>query len=262
MSNGFPSTFRLFYVSLPAQTQTMLRIVFSVFLFCIIALSAASDDRGDLQHWRAGKVVSPDAIKHYGGVDLCFNAIPLSDSLFMRIQGLSYKAGCTIPREDLRYIQVLHYNIKGDILLGEMICHKRIAADLVSIFHKLFDVRYPIERMVLIDEYEADDERSMLANNSSAFNFRYVSGTRKLSAHSKGLAVDINPRYNPYIRRNRKGETLCSPEGSRLYANRSADFPYKIVSGDACHREFTKHGFTWGGNWKYSKDYQHFEKRE
>lgn len=113
--------------------------------------------------------------------------------------------------------------------------------------------------MVLIDEYDADDEASMAANNSSAFNFRYVSGTTRLSKHAKGLAVDVNPRYNPYVRR-RNGKTKVGPAGSEKYADRTQKFDYKIEKDDLCCRLFKQYGFRWGGDWKNSKDYQHFEK--
>lgn len=192
--------------------------------------------------------------------DGAFTQQSLSDTVFSRIRGKSYAEGCTLPREDLRYLQVLHYNKEGEVCRGELVCHKDIAADLLAIFRRLYEARYPIGRMVLVDEYGADDEASMRANNSSAFNFRFISGTRRLSAHSRGMAVDINPKYNPYVRR-RNGRTVVSPEGSDAYADRTKDFPYKIERGDLCHRLFTEYGFVWGGDWKNSKDYQHFEKR-
>ena len=189
-----------------------------------------------------------------------FRCEGVSDAVFARIQGKSFKDDCTTPRDDLRYLRVLHYNKVGEVLEGELVCHKSIADDLLSIFHELYKARYPIERMVLIDEYDADDEASMRANNSSAFNFRFISGTRRLSRHAQGMAIDINPLYNPYIRQ-RNGRTLVSPSGAEAYTDRTKDFPYKIVKGDLCYRLFKKYGFTWGGDWKNSKDYQHFEKK-
>lgn len=114
--------------------------------------------------------------------------------------------------------------------------------------------------MVLIDEYDAQDGPSMRANNSSAFNFRFVAGTGVLSSHSRGMAVDINPLYNPYVKTN-GGRTVVDPAEAAPYADRTRDFPYKIAEDDPCCREFLRHGFTWGGHWKSLKDYQHFEKR-
>ena len=193
------------------------------------------------------------------GVDDGFLAYVIPDSIFDRMQGKSFAAGCTTPRADLRYLRVLHYNKEGKVLHGELVCHKDIADDLLHIFRELYKARYPIERMELIDKYDADDEASMRDNNTSAFNFRYIAGSRRLSRHSLGMAIDINPRYNPYVRW-RDGRRLVSPDNGKEYADRTCDFPYKIVEGDLCHRLFKEHGFTWGGDWKTSKDYQHFEK--
>lgn len=189
-----------------------------------------------------------------------FTQSEITDEIFRRIRGKSFPEECTTSREALRFLRLSHYNGEGEVCQGELICHHSIAEDLLDIFRQLYDARYPIERMVLIDEYDADDEASMAHNNTSAFNFRYISGTRRLSKHSLGLAVDINPLYNPYVRQ-RGGKTLVSPSGAAPYADRSKDFPYKIDRNDLCYRLFKAHGFTWGGDWKNSKDYQHFEKK-
>jgi hypothetical protein len=143
---------------------------------------------------------------------------------------------------------------------GELICHKDIADDLLTIFQELYKAAYPIERMVLIDEFDADDEASMRANNTSAFNFRRASGMQRLSSHSTGKAIDINPLYNPLVK-ERGGRTLFYPSNAGAYIDRTKYFPYKIEKGDLCYRLFKKYGFSWGGDWKSSKDYQHFEKR-
>lgn len=128
-----------------------------------------------------------------------------------------------------------------------MICNKAVCNDLIAIFRTLYQAEYPIERMVLIDEYDADDERSMQANNSSAFNFRFVSGTRKLSSHSLGMAVDINPLYNPYVKKGKSGKTTVYPQNAMPYVDRTKTFPFKIDKNDLCYKEFIKRGFTWGG---------------
>ena len=113
--------------------------------------------------------------------------------------------------------------------------------------------------MRLIDNYEADDELSMRDNNSSAFNFRFISHTTKVSKHGLGLAVDINTLYNPYTKTLRDGTRIVEPATGEPYLDREASFPYKIVRGDLCWRLFTERGFTWGGDWTSVKDYQHFE---
>lgn len=188
-----------------------------------------------------------------------FTIDTISDKVFARMQGRSFPEGCTVKREDLRYLRLLHRNADDSICQGEMVCHKSIAQDLVEIFQKLYEAHYPIERMRLIDDYDADDEASMSDNNSSCFCFRTVDGTKTLSNHARGLAVDINTLYNPYVR-NRNGRLLISPDGAKPYVDRSKDFKYKIVEGDLCHRLFLEHGFRWGGSWSTMKDYQHFEK--
>lgn len=196
---------------------------------------------------------------HAQQVDTLFCQRQIDEGVFQRIKGKSYKEGCTVPLTDLRYLQVMHYDGNGNVCRGELICHYSISDDLLAIFRKLYEARYPIERMVLVDEYDADDEASMADNNTSAFNFRYVSGTRRLSKHSQGLAIDINPFYNPYVRK-RGGKNLISPKGAEAYADRTQSFPYKIDRNDLCYKLFKAHGFRWGGDWKNSKDYQHFEK--
>lgn len=114
--------------------------------------------------------------------------------------------------------------------------------------------------MVLVDEYRADDETSMRANNTSCFCYRTVAGSRKVSAHAMGMAVDINPLYNPYVKRRANGRLFIQPANADPYTHRERRFDYKIERGDLCHRLFLQHGFSWGGAWRSLKDYQHFEK--
>ena len=97
----------------------------------------------------------------------------------------------------------------------------------------------------------------MQANNTSCFNYRKIAGSDKLSNHSHGLAVDINPLYNPYVT-----AAAVSPSGSGPYADRSSEFISKIDHEDLAYRLFTEHGFIWGGDWVSRKDYQHFEKSD
>ena len=191
--------------------------------------------------------------------DDAFYAIPIPDEIFAKMQGKSYKDDCTIPRDDLRYIHVLHKNIEGETLEGEMVCSKLIAEDLLEIFRELYEQSYPIEKMRLIDEYDANDELSMTDNNSSCFNYRTISHTNKISKHGLGVAVDINTLYNPYTKVV-DGERIIEPAAGAPYLDRDADFPYKIERGDLCYNLFISHGFEWGGDWPDRKDYQHFEK--
>ena len=185
---------------------------------------------------------------------------PLSEDMKKRITGLSYKEDCPIPYEDLRYVSILYVNFKGNTSTGELICNKAIAQDLVEIFYELYQADYQIEQIRLVDEYNADDNLSMQDNNSSCFNYRTIAGTSKISMHGQGLAIDINPFFNPYVTYH-NGETQVAPVGAESYVDRSQPFAYKIDENDLCYKLFTEHGFHWGGHWNSSKDYQHFEKK-
>lgn len=214
-----------------------------------------------LEEWQVGKEVSAENVRKYG-TDRCFASMPISDAVFNRIYGNSYKKDCRVLRSSLRYLHLLHYTLDGRIKLGEMICHKDIADDLTDIFRKLFEAKYPIENMQLIDNYGADDIRSMEYNNTTCFNYRTVAGSKKLSNHSLGKAVDINPLYNPYVKRRQDGTYKVSPEKGRQYADRTKTFKYKIDRNDLAYRLFKQHGFRWGGDYRSLKDYQHFEKED
>ena len=189
---------------------------------------------------------------------------PLTDEVKERITGISYpENGCTVPYEDLNYVGLKYIDFKGQEQTGELICNKAIAQDMVEIFHELYRNEYRLESVHLIDEYDGDDTASVTENNTSCFNYRVVDGTASLSKHAYGLAIDVNPYYNPYVvfGRNSDGSDYISPPGSEIYADRSQSFAYKIDENDLCYRLFTEHGFTWGGNWNSTKDYQHFQKK-
>lgn len=191
--------------------------------------------------------------------DSLFYSTEITPEIQKRIAGISYKENDNIALSELRYIQVPYYGFDGETHIGELIVNRDIESDILEIMKELYDNQYPIEKMQLIDEYGADDEKSMEDNNTSAFNYRCVNGSTKLSKHSLGLAIDINPRYNPCVRKI-DGELSVEPANGSAYTDRSQDFPYKIDENDLCYRLFMEHGFTWGGNWNSLKDYQHFEK--
>lgn len=189
-----------------------------------------------------------------------FTASVITEEIYERINGCSYVENENISLEELRYLKILHIGFDGEEHEGELIVNQAIADDILEIMQQLYQNQYPIERMVLVDEYDGDDEKSMQANNTSCFNYRTVEGSEKLSKHSYGLAIDINPFYNPCVRSYADGSTKSFPEGSDEYADRSKDFPYKIDQDDLCYRLFTEYGFRWGGTWNSLKDYQHFDK--
>ncbi len=231
-----------------------------IFTFIMLSCNVHSAEVENLKNWNAGAVITTEAIKIYGE-EKTFVSSEISKDIYDRIYGKSYKTDCTIPLTDLCYLKILHYDIDGKIRIGEMICNKMISNDLISIFRELYLAKYPIEKMILIDKYDANDEASMRDNNSSSFNFRTITGGGKLSKHALGLAVDINPLYNPYVKILPNGDIYVEPNNAHVYIDRSNGFDYKIDSSDLCYKLFTQYGFEWGGDWKTIKDYQHFEKR-
>lgn len=189
----------------------------------------------------------------------CFYFKEVPDTVFGRMEGNSYPEDCTVALSQLRYVRVLHYGFDGEVHIGELVVNQAIAQDICDIFKELFDARYPIEKMVLIDTYGGDDDASMADNNTSSFNFRVVEGTTSLSKHAYGLAVDVNPLYNPYIP-VQDGVSVVRPENAEEYVDRDAACEYYIRHGDLCYEAFISRGFTWGGDWAAGKDYQHFSK--
>lgn len=207
---------------------------------------------------QAGDVVE-DSVITQTGMEQFFYKEELTDEVFARMDGVSYPQNAQIGREELCYLRVLHTGFDEKTYIGELVVNQKIADDVLEIMKELYENHYPIEKMHLIDEYGADDEASMSDNNTSAFNYRTIAGTNRLSKHGQGLAVDINPRYNPCVR-TKNGITTVEPQNGSAYVDRNADFSYKITEGDLCLQLFLEHGFTWGGSWNSVKDYQHFEK--
>ena len=153
--------------------------------------------------------------------------------------------------KDIVTLQIPHYDKDGKPVTGTLECNKSIAKDLQEIFAELYKAKYRIESMRPASEYGGDDDKMMEANNTSCYNYRVMTGSKnKLSKHALGLAIDINPLYNPYVKGN-----IVKPEAGRKYAKNP-----QIKKGDLIYRLFKKHGFKWGGEWRTLKDYQHFEK--
>ena len=184
-----------------------------------------------------------------------FTAEPIPAAVEARMRGVSYPDDAEVKLSDLRYLRLSYVDFNGDDQVGELVCNKAVAGDLVAIFKALYDARYPIRSIRLIDDFDGDDEASMAADNTSCFNYRRKTGMRELSKHARGLAVDINPFENPYVRPSR-----VRPAGASAFADRTKDFPHKIDKNDLCYKLFREHGFSWGGSWRSVKDYQHFEK--
>ena len=195
-----------------------------------------------------------------------FQMYEISDDLYDRIRGKSFPEGDLMEREQLRYLKVIHYNYEHEEQIGELIVAQKLAEEFLEIFMELYDAGYEINSMYLVDDFwtgdgDTTDTASMAANNPSCFNYRPVSGSQSLSKHALGRAIDINPLENPYVTFP-NGTQRVSPPGGEAYVDREQDNAHIIREGDVCVSIFKAHGFTWGGNWKTMKDYQHFQKTE
>jgi len=180
----------------------------------------------------------------------------LAPDLLAKMRSTTWHEGCPVPPEDLRQLTLPYWNFDRQRAQGVLIVHKDVAEEVAKIFQDLFDHRFPIQKMTPVEEFNGDDDASMAANNTSAFNCRDVTGQPgKFSNHSWGRAIDINPLTNPYI----KGDKVLPPEG-RKYLDRTKAFPGSILSDTFIVHRFTRAGWTWGGTWSDRKDYQHFEK--
>ncbi len=220
----------------------------------------AADNTADTVTLDTTPTITEEPTMQPVNVDAEFYISKITDDIFARIKGRSYPDNCTLDLEELRYIHVLHFDFEGNISEGELIVNTAVAEDMLAIFRELFDIEYPIEKIRLIDEYNADDELSMEDNNTSAFNYRFIAESTTLSNHALGRAIDINPLYNPYVYTRKDGSVFLQPYNASDYIDREKDNPYYIRRNDECYNIFISHGFTWGGDWKTKKDYQHFEK--
>ena len=179
-------------------------------------------DTKPLTEWQAGRTVSQEAVDAFGGIDMCFAAEPIPDGVWQRMQGKTYKENPYIGRDDLRHIRALHWDYDNQMHVGEMIVNKQIAECVARILRQLFDAKYPIQRMLLPDVYDADDETQMRDNNSSCFCYRTIAGSTNLSKHARGLAIDINTLYNPYYKVRDDGTLFIQPATAEAYCNRTS----------------------------------------
>lgn len=191
--------------------------------------------------------------------------IKTEGAVYGRINGKSYRDNPDVALGDLRYLKVLHYNFNHELQVGEIIVNKGLAEEVLEIFREFYDAEYEIQSMHLVDNYwtgdgESSDSASIDENNTSCFNYRPVTGGKKLSNHAYGFAIDINPQQNPYVS-YRDGKARWSHENANDYIDRSTGLPHVITHEDLAFKIFSAHGFSWGGDWNNPKDYQHFEKK-
>ncbi len=174
-------------------------------------------------------------------------------ALAKRMTGVSWRRGCPVGLRDLRLLTLRHWGFDNRLRTGRLVVHRDVASDVVDAFRVLYAARVPIRRMQLVDAYGASDFRSIEADNTSAFNCRYVDGTTRWSEHSYGRAIDVNPIENPYVSGGRTSHPASVP-----YLDRSRRRPGMAVEGGALVRAFDRVGWGWGGRWTSVKDYQHF----
>jgi hypothetical protein len=181
------------------------------------------------------------------------SAATLSSSMRARMTGVSWHPGCPVSLDQLRLLRVSYWGLDGAAHQGELVVNKSAAPALSRAFGQLFAARFPIRQMRVVDDFGGVDERSMLADNTSAFNCRQVPGSAVWSQHAYGLAVDINPFENPEVR----GDAV-DPPAAAAWADRTRTSPVMISHGDAVWQAFDGIGWPWGGDWRSLKDYQHF----
>jgi len=177
------------------------------------------------------------------------------------IKGNSWRKGCPVSLKNLRYLRVTHNDFTGSEVMGEIIVHKDVSHEVTEIFEDLYEIGYPIKKMKLVSDYKGNDWQSIEADNTSAFNCRSATGSKKWSKHSYGKAIDINPIENPYIARSGRISHKASLKyRKRVHKNSSYADKAVLLKNDKATKIFKKHGWKWGGDWPGVKDYQHFSK--
>jgi hypothetical protein len=162
----------------------------------------------------------------------------------------SYRAGCPVAPAELRTVHVAYWDFVGAPQVGAVVVARRQARAILGVFRTLWNARFPIRRLQPVSRYRGSDDASMAADNTSAFNCRFVGGTRRWSMHAYGEAIDVNPVENPYVR----GSTV-SPASGRAYLDRSRHRKGMAVPGGVLVRAFAAAGWKWGASFG---DYQHF----
>lgn len=179
---------------------------------------------------------------------------PIPTEVQEQMRGVCWHADPRCPPfEELSLLRLPYRGMDGRDHVGELVVAHSVADAVVWVFGLLHAARFPIARMERIERYGGDDDRSMAANNCSGFNFRLVAGTDRLSNHALGLAIDINPVQNPWVR----GDTVV-PEAGRAYLDRDGDAPGLIRRPGPVIDAFADIGWEWGGDWQRHRDYHHF----
>ena len=183
-----------------------------------------------------------------------FDISPVPPPVRARMEGVSWQGNDDrCPRwERLAYVRLSHVTFEGGVAEGELVVAADLAARATEVFRRLYAMGFPIRSMRLVDDFAASDDRSMSADNSSAFNFRVIAGTNVLSQHALGRAIDINPVENPWRRPDR-----IVPEEGRAFADRATIRPGMIVRPGPVVAVFDELGWEWGGDWLHAFDDHH-----
>lgn len=172
------------------------------------------------------------------------------------MRGVSWRDDPACPAfSELRLLELPFVDFDGAARTGELVVNAAVAEEVVAIFEELRRARFPIASMRRVEGFGGSDAASMRANNTSAFNFRFIDGTRVPSHHGLGVAVDVNPVQNPWIR----GARIDPPEGAP-FLDRSTARPGMILDGGVVVRAFERRGWEWGGRWVDSLDLHHFSR--
>lgn len=181
-------------------------------------------------------------------------AVHLIDAAIADRMTSSWRSGCPVPLEDLRLLTISHWGFDDQPQQGHLVVHADDADDIAAVFRALYDARFPIEQIRLVDEFGGDDDRSMAANNTSGFNCRTATGSDRWSEHAFGRAIDINPIQNPYV----TGSGAVLPPMGADHIARDPRTPGLITADGPVVAAFEAIGWVWGGTWVSGKDYQHF----
>lgn len=187
-----------------------------------------------------------------------WQVLPIPESIAQDMKRKNiWRPDCPVNINSLSLVKVRHVNFDNQSQVGELIVHHKLANIVAHIFTDLLKLKFPINKICLINDYNGDDNLSMTDNNSSAFNFRTIAGSSIISMHSYGLAIDINPLQNPYlIIDENKSQIDIYPKAGIHFLNR-----HNIRAGmlEPVVEIFSKHGLVWGGTWNNPIDYHHFQ---
>lgn len=181
---------------------------------------------------------------------------PIPAAIQQKMQSIAGQRNCPVALSDLVYLNLSYWGFDNKIHQGVLIVNKALAAETIAIFHQLFLHHFPIQQMQPMYLFNGNDEKSMEANNTTGYSCRAMLGNSdKLSKHAYGLAIDINPLMNPYV-----SGIYVLPKNATAYKNRNLMRLGMINQNSIVYQIFHKYGWSWGGNWRSRKDYQHFEK--